>query len=82
MDPKQSFLAILVVESRVLAAELGKSRQVGWQPAIMESRLLAAEPGKSKQVEASGLTTSNRGIVEKYYREEVRILQAQALFGE
>ena len=36
-----------------MAAELGKSRQVGWQPAILESRLLAAlaaELGKSRQV--------------------------------
>ena len=34
-------------------ASLSKSRQVGWQPAIVESRLLAAELGKSRQVQAS-----------------------------
>ena len=31
-------------------ASLGKSRQVGWQAAILESRLLAAELRKSRQV--------------------------------
>ena len=39
-----------ILESRLLAAEVGKSRQVGWQQAILESRLLAAELGKSRQV--------------------------------
>ena len=38
---------------RLLAAESGKSRQVGWQPAILESRILVAELGKSRQVYAS-----------------------------
>ena len=48
VDPKHDFFAVLAI--RLLAARLGKSRQVSGDGQILQYRLLAARLGKSRQV--------------------------------